>query len=55
MNNQLNKLKSDLEVYTKNKEQIFADYMRLEGIIMYLKAEIEKISKQNIDNPSNNN
>jgi len=50
MNNQLQKLKADLEVYTKKKEQIFADYMRLEGILMYLNAEINKISQENIDN-----
>jgi len=50
MNNQLQKLKADLEIYTKKKENIFADYMRLEGIIMYLNAEINKLNKENIDN-----
>jgi hypothetical protein len=53
MNNLLDKLKADLEVYTKKKDQISSDALRLEGILLYLQSEINKILQENIDKPNN--
>lgn len=53
MNNLLTKLKADLEVYSKKREQVSSDSLRLEGIVMYLQSEINKILQENIDKPNN--
>jgi len=45
MNNQLNKLKADLEEYSKKKEILFNDLLRIEGIIAYINNEINLLTK----------
>lgn len=46
MSNQLTKLKSDLEEYTKKKDILFNDLLRIEGIIAYINNEINLLTKE---------
>lgn len=51
-NKQLEDLKKELTTFARQKDEIFADYMRLEGIIAYLTARLNKIDP-NWNVPSN--
>lgn len=43
INNKIQELKSELSNFLKQKDNIFADYMRLEGIVGYLNVQLDKL------------
>ena len=41
--NRTDELKAELTDFTKQKDNLFADYMRVEGIIAYLNAQLDRL------------
>jgi len=47
-------IKKQLNHYSKQKDDLIADTLRIEGILLYLNNELKKLTEKNIDNPVNN-
>ena len=45
-NSQLEELKQELANFTRQKDNLFADYMRAEGIIAYLNAQLDRLDPE---------
>lgn len=48
--NKLEELKKQIVHYSKQRDDLFADYLRLDGIVAYINNEISKLNAQeNLD------